>query len=212
MLQGEKVKTRKMKSIHVTGEVLPPFSTVERKAVKPKRWLAITKRIPFNCSIAGAEIGILRGVNASHILEACPDVVHFMVDPWDAGNKDESYINSGATDGKEDQAFFDGCFRDAMRAIEPYKDRAIVIRKKSVDAAREINLPLDYVFIDGDHSYEGVKRDIAAWLPKIRPGGWIGGHDYGSHFPGVDQAVKEAFPLDSIEIDIDHTWFVRVNG
>jgi predicted O-methyltransferase YrrM len=52
---------------------------------------------------------------------------------------------------------------------------------------------LDFVFIDASHVYEDVKSDIEAWLPKIKPGGWIGGHDYSTH-PGVSKAVDEKFP------------------
>lgn len=36
----------------------------------------------------------------------------------------------------------------------------------------------DFIYIDADHSYEGVKRDITNWWPKIRPGGMLAGHDY----------------------------------
>lgn len=52
---------------------------------------------------------------------------------------------------------------------------------------------LGAVFIDGDHDYGPAKADITAWWPKIRPGGYLCGHDYGITFPGVDQAVAECF-------------------
>jgi len=55
-----------------------------------------------------------------------------------------------------------------------------------------LDCSLDYVFIDADHQYESVKKDILAWLPKIKPGGIIAGHDYVSDF-GVDKAVQEQF-------------------
>jgi hypothetical protein len=51
----------------------------------------------------------------------------------------------------------------------------------------------DLVFIDGDHRYEAVRADIAGWLPKVRPGGVLCGHDCGV-FEGVNRAVGEAFP------------------
>lgn len=53
---------------------------------------------------------------------------------------------------------------------------------------------LDFVFIDADHSYAAVAADIDAWLPKVRKGGIIAGHDY-CEWPGfgVIQAVTERF-------------------
>lgn len=51
----------------------------------------------------------------------------------------------------------------------------------------------DFVFIDAGHSYGAVSADIAAWAPKVRAGGWLGGHDYHAAHPGVILAVDEAF-------------------
>ncbi len=48
----------------------------------------------------------------------------------------------------------------------------------------------DLLFIDADHSYESVKKDLDNWARTIRPGGTISGHDYGNH-PGVSKAVNE---------------------
>lgn len=52
----------------------------------------------------------------------------------------------------------------------------------------------DFVFIDAAHSYEAVKGDIRDWEPKVREGGWFGGHDYHFSHPGAVRAVDEAFP------------------
>lgn len=51
---------------------------------------------------------------------------------------------------------------------------------------------VDFLFINGDHSYAAVAQDIALWLPLIKTGGVISGHDY-HIYPGVDQAVDERF-------------------
>ena len=51
---------------------------------------------------------------------------------------------------------------------------------------------VDLVFIDADHRYEAVKADIEYWLPKVRKGGVICGHDYGT-FDGVKRATNEIF-------------------
>jgi glycosyltransferase involved in cell wall biosynthesis len=50
----------------------------------------------------------------------------------------------------------------------------------------------DLLFIDADHAYEAVKKDIEDWEPKIKNGGTISGHDYGNH-PGVAKAVNEKY-------------------
>src|SRR5439155_15474564 len=38
-------------------------------------------------------------------------------------------------------------------------------------------VPLDLLFIDGDHTYEGVKRDFEMYSPMVRPGGIVAFHD-----------------------------------
>lgn len=53
---------------------------------------------------------------------------------------------------------------------------------------------VDFVFLDAAHDYESVCRDIRAWLPKVRSGGWLAGDDYCDVWPGVKRAVSELLP------------------
>jgi hypothetical protein len=57
---------------------------------------------------------------------------------------------------------------------------------------------LDFVFIDGDHAKDAVTADIFAWLPKLKPGGLLAGHDYRmtqqTHLAGVTEAVESCWP------------------
>jgi hypothetical protein len=62
------------------------------------------------------------------------------------------------------------------------------------------------VYIDGDHSYAGVKRDIELFLPKIKEGGIIAGHDFTAGHGGVIDAVFEFFDRD-LEIFDDESWW-----
>jgi len=50
---------------------------------------------------------------------------------------------------------------------------------------------LDFIFIDAEHKYEFVIQDIKHWLPKVKSGGIIAGHDYG--WEGVTKAINEVF-------------------
>jgi len=52
---------------------------------------------------------------------------------------------------------------------------------------------LDFVFIDANHAYAWVLRDLQLWFPKVKPGGYFAGHDYTSH-AGVRRAVDDLFP------------------
>jgi hypothetical protein len=66
------------------------------------------------------------------------------------------------------------------------------VRMRSTDAAKKYwENSLDFVFIDGDHSYKECKADILAWLPKMKNGSILAGHDYGWCTP-VREAVHSA--------------------
>lgn len=57
------------------------------------------------------------------------------------------------------------------------------------DAAPWWTEPIDYLYVDADHSYDGVLADLYAWVPHVKPGGLILGDDYGNEmFPGVQDA------------------------
>lgn len=74
-----------------------------------------------------------------------------------------------------------------------YKNISLV-QKTSDDAVLDFtDESFDFIYIDGIHQYENVKQDIINYLPKVKKGGVIGGHDYGPHWPGVKQAVDEMF-------------------
>jgi hypothetical protein len=73
------------------------------------------------------------------------------------------------------------------------------------------NNSMDFIFIDALHTYEGVKRDIEAYWPKVKKGGILSGHDYGSSHAGVVKAVDEFFSNLKIPVTKKSktVWFVR---
>lgn len=96
-----------------------------------------------------------------------------------------------------------------LKNIEPVKDIVnLVVEDSSLAASRYLDKSIDFVFIDGDHSYEGVHKDIQAWLPKIKEGGIIAGDDFNNiDFPGVANAVIDFFSDVSL---IDNVWFYKI--
>jgi predicted O-methyltransferase YrrM len=80
-----------------------------------------------------------------------------------------------------------------------------VIQSESINAAALVpNGSVDWVFIDALHDYASVRADIAAWSPKLRPGGLLSGHDYGR--AGVTDAVRVSLPRVTVEHSI---WATR---
>lgn len=69
---------------------------------------------------------------------------------------------------------------------------------------------LDFVYIDGEHTYKGVKKDIELFMPKVKNGGFIGGHDYKPKWKGVMEAVNESFGQPEKTFS-DSSWIIRVN-
>jgi predicted O-methyltransferase YrrM len=63
---------------------------------------------------------------------------------------------------------------------------------------------IDFIYIDGNHQYSSVKEDILAWLPKIKNGGIISGHDYS--WPSVQQATNEIFNRAPNKTYEDSSW------
>ena len=57
---------------------------------------------------------------------------------------------------------------------------------------------VDFVYIDGNHSYEFVKKDIELYYPKVRNGGILGGHDFNLY--GVAKAVVEFIDKNNLKL------------
>lgn len=93
-------------------------------------------------------------------------------------------------------------FRDHCETHLP--GRVKILRMDTGTAADHVtDDSLDFVFIDADHTYEGCKRDIEKWAPKVRKGGMISGHDI--NWPSVHKAVAERF--ERFGGGPDNVWF-----
>jgi hypothetical protein len=160
----------------------------------------------------GAEIGVFGADMSCHLL-ARDDLTLFMVDAWEGGGAsyhgDSGDWHAGLAQEKQD------AYCDLARSRVAFAgERARIIRARSVDAAAQIaDASLDFVFIDADHGYEGCSADIAAWWPKVKAGGLVGGHDYeNTDFPkfGVTRAVNEFATSIGQVVDLgdNFTWFL----
>ena len=180
----------------------------------------ILRRMPERFRVVGAEVGVYDGRLSQYLLRQNINLTLLMVDRWAAVPPDHRYAQSGSKIAMHTPEGWKDTIRKALSAVAFAFGRYIPIRGESVEIAT--HLPpafLDFVFVDADHCYEGVKEDLAAWWPLVRPGGFIGGHDWDhpeDHIGGapgkqwgVRQAVEEFFPDAGVEIGANRTWFKR---
>ena len=135
-----------------------------------------------------AEVGVRDGDNAQRIVDANNPELLYLIDPWDTltswWGEDEGSVFTQKRRDAYHQSYLNTCekFED--------NDKVKIIKKHSVDAAKDFDDNyFDWVYIDGDHRYEYVLEDLNCWLPKVKNGGSLVGHDW-CH-KQVEQAVKE---------------------
>jgi predicted O-methyltransferase YrrM len=81
-------------------------------------------------------------------------------------------------------------FTCARRMVEAGVSANVrLIAATTAAVAKVWNGPIDFLYIDADHGYDGVMADLEAWVPHVRSGGLIVGDDYGNAiYPGVARA------------------------
>jgi hypothetical protein len=174
--------------------------------MKRRRWNCVADRVQPGA--VGAEVGVYDGGMSNALFKLIPGLCLYMIDRWAVYTPDQVDGDPEARMPRMTRRAWKRVKAQAFAVAAKYKDKAIVIQNDSVAAANRISDgKLDFVFIDGDHSYEGCSRDIEAWLPKVKPGGWLMGHDYTIR-PGVKRAVDDLGM--AVELDRDKVWAVRL--
>ena len=120
------------------------------------------------------EIGVWHGVNTRRIRQVmAPDGTLTGVDPFPPGRLGFSFPRAIA-------------LREIARCP---CGSATLLRLTSADAAKDWSVPIDFLFVDGDHSYEALRTDWESWSPHIAPGGIVCLHD--SH-PTTSRPIESA--------------------
>lgn len=144
------------------------------------------------------EIGVFEGRNIYKLQKLCPDLTIIGVDPYKA----EEYRND-----TKDTKYYARKQTEYDKLYERIKKDFVIIRKPSILAANSfIDESQDVVFIDAIHTKKAVMQDIKAWLPKVRKGGYLCGHDYSIKYFGVLEGVNEMLGVDNIQVLSDDVW------
>lgn len=133
------------------------------------------------------EVGIGYGFHAKEILDSTLVERLYLVDPM------MYYPNDGFAEDVIKYGGFEKLVNNIKIHLSEHENRYKWFRSPSLGITPE-QIPdesVDAIFIDGDHSYDAVSRDLPFWWKKLRVGGMLLGDDYNSCHPGTKQAVDE---------------------
>lgn len=182
----------------------------------PARYEIIASWVNQRNWTKGAELGIFDGATHLYLLKNCPKLELIGVDVWDLPGFKEGPTKSG------EKCFCTYCngTRKARKAetVTQMRERVTLTAAVFLGRSKLLQMTttqaawlvddhsLDFVFVDGDHSQEGVAADIENWRPKLKPGGVIFGHDY--NMKSVRDAVASELPGIDVVLGDDHLWIV----
>jgi hypothetical protein len=136
----------------------------------------------------GAEIGVFQGDYSRWLLRGIPGLKLFGIDAWSVYGDYKDYKSSTMNVAQ-------------AKAIENTKGYNCVLIKGWSDDKEILDKfadnSLDFIFIDGNHAYEYVVRDIALWSKKVRKGGIIYGHDF-DDYSNYTNRWKDMHVIDAV--------------
>lgn len=174
----------------------------------------------FNTNSHFVEVGCWRGRSsvymAVEIINSNKNIKFDCIDPFYF----EKYYKEGLNQYQQNPYYIDNydlknVYKEFLKNIYPVKHVINHIKDFSINASKNYkNNSLDFVFLDGNHIYKSVIADIEHWLPKIKIGGILAGHDYwnDTHYlyqEGVNKAVIEKFRNDFTITDDGCWYFVK---
>ena len=159
---------RKVHRLRSRNYLLPRAVGIDRKGLAKMYYhLKLNK---------GVEIGTREGKHALILCENNPNIELTCIDPWSPeGRWNEEY-----------QTLF---YNRTVERLSPYN--AKLLKKTSMEALNDFeDESLDFIHIDGNHTFDYVCQDIICWSRKVRPGGIVSAHDYiNAKLVGVIKAI-----------------------
>lgn len=151
------------------------------------------------------ELGVWKGHSVCYLgnkLKEKQNIKIYAVDLWEDTYKYEN------TDLAVQKPYLFDIFTENVKRNN-LQNLITPIKCTSWEASKKFeNSSVDFVFIDADHEYDSVKKDIEHWLPKVKAKGIIAGHDYFNPC-GVKQAVDEMFKGSNIQF-CGNCWYIKI--
>jgi len=169
----------------------------------PRHSTRFAKKHFQNREIVAVEIGTLEGDNAKSILKELNIKKLYIVDPY---KNYLDYANSEPKTVKKLKKYQ----KRAEKRLRKQKNKIVWIKKLSDDAVQDIPSGVDFIYIDGNHEYEYVKKDMENYFKKLKKGGILAGHDIAS-FMGVGHALVDFCSKRKIKprITVTDWWLIK---
>jgi len=142
------------------------------------------------------ECGVAYGKSLAYLASVLdPGVDILAVDIWHTFQGRKTYPEAFREARLQDWGPKDAAMRFVLDAVAESDCRTRIewVQARSEDVPQYLDFEVDFVFLDDHHEEESVYREIQAWIPKLRRGGVIAGHDINDNYPGVERAVWHAF-------------------
>jgi hypothetical protein len=156
----------------------------------PRPMILYAKEYFGKTVLKGVEIGVSVADNALSILKELAVAKLCLIDPYETHPEE---------------------FEVACKKLARFP-QVVFVSKTSEEAAKELQTeqPFDFIYIDGDHSYEAVQKDLQLYYPLVKEKGLIGGHDYTPYLPSVVEAVNDYARKAKVELHINFPdWWVQ---
>ena len=167
----------------------------------PKSSVLFAKEYFKDKSVVIVEIGVWKGSNAKDLNRNLNVRKFYLIDCYDDYDDYEVMGKKGLQEESE---------RIAHRRNALYSKTNVWIKKYSSVAVKDIKEGLDFVYIDGNHKYNYVKRDLKLYWDKLKVGGILAGHDIDQK--DVSEAVIEFVKENNLEIQFGASmdwWIIK---
>lgn len=176
---------------------------IEVIRTRPKEAIKFAKNYFKNKKIIGIEIGVLKGENSCEILKNLNISKLYLIDPYtkyEDYKKDQNYDNVKLAE------------KISKKRLKKYKNKVVWVKEYSQNAIKKIQEKVDFVYVDGNHEYEYVKKDLELYWEKLKEGGVLSGHDI--QYLGVSRAVLEFANKKKLNVHFGdrRDWWIVKNG
>jgi len=148
------------------------------------------------------EIGVYGGASILSVIDVCVNnnITIYGIDPWEKTN-----IVNGTNISESEKEILTRKMVDARTNLElvikklKYSNIKLIQDTSESASSQFKNKTVDLVYIDGDHSYESVTKDLTIWCEKLKPNGIIWGDDFG--WVPVRKAIQDFSKLNKMNIN-----------